>query len=160
MDVYFLRHGKAEKHADCDEDRALKSKGRETISCLGGKLRALKISPTHLYTSPYLRALQTAEILNESFAKPLPLEITPTLGCGTGTHKILDLLAPHAASDRIVLVGHMPDFAEITRDLLQISKAIAFETGSFVGLQWRPSQNLNCQAHLILELHPSQYAED
>lgn len=156
MEIYFLRHGKAEKHADCDENRILTPSGKDTISCLGRELDRRNIFPTHLYTSPYLRALQTAKILNKSFDQPLDLQVTKILSCGAHTKGILELLQAHDKKDRIVLVGHMPDFSEITQELLDLPKAIAFETGSFIGL--KISNIKKPTATLITQLHPSHYA--
>jgi len=158
MDVYFLRHGKAEKHADCDENRILTSEGEETIRRLGKVLQTLKISPTHLYTSPYLRAAQTADILNQGLTMPLEIKTKKRLRCGAHTAKILDLLVDHSENDRVILVGHMPDFAEITQTLLGLLKPMTFETGSLIGLNWKNHPGKNSKANLLLALHPSQYA--
>lgn len=158
MDVYFLRHGQAEKQADCDENRVLTSQGEETIRRLGAVLRSRQILPTHLYASPYERTVQTAEILNQSLPQPLDLTTKKRLRCGAKTTKILALLEKHKKEDCIILVGHMPDFAEITQALLHRPKPIGFEPGSLVGLHWASPSALNTKARLLLELHPSQYA--
>jgi len=74
MLVYLIRHGIAVDRADpnCppDTERPLTPKGvkRSRAAALG--LRALKVKPNAVLTSPWLRALQTAEIFCETLGYP------------------------------------------------------------------------------------------
>ena len=80
MRIYFARHGESEAnilrvHSNRDVPHPLTAKGREQTAALAQKLA--DISATRLFTSPILRAVQTAEIL--SGALDVPYEITDAL---------------------------------------------------------------------------------
>ncbi len=74
MQLYLIRHGIAVDREDpnCppDTERPLTPKGvkRSHAAALG--LRALDVKPGVVLTSPWLRALQTAEIFCEAFGYP------------------------------------------------------------------------------------------
>lgn len=67
MNLYLIRHGIAAERGlyaqDCD--RPLTDKGRDRTQQVGQRLRALGLRFDHLLTSPFLRAQQTAEILQD-----------------------------------------------------------------------------------------------
>ncbi len=66
MLVYLMRHGIAIDHDDpeCppDPERHLTPKGIEKTRTAAHGLRAMKVNPDLVLSSPYLRAMQTAEI--------------------------------------------------------------------------------------------------
>src|ERR1700683_1369750 len=74
LNVYLIRHGIAVDREDpnCppDTERPLTPKGikRSRAAALG--LLALKVKPDAVLTSPWLRALQTAELFCQTFGIP------------------------------------------------------------------------------------------
>ncbi len=72
MHLYLVRHGIAMDRDDpkCppDTERPLTPKGMKRTHAAALGLRALKIHPDAILTSPWLRALQTAEIFSEVLA--------------------------------------------------------------------------------------------
>src|SRR3972149_8828837 len=74
--IYLVRHGEA---LDDIEDRyggwsddPLTEKGRETAEQLAGKIIRLSPKPTKIYSSPFKRAFETAEIIGDKLGlKPV-----------------------------------------------------------------------------------------
>jgi phosphohistidine phosphatase len=69
MRVFLVRHGIAMDREDpkcpADADRPLTPKGMKRTHTAALGLRALKIRPEAMLTSPWLRSVQTAEIFSE-----------------------------------------------------------------------------------------------
>jgi probable phosphoglycerate mutase len=80
MRLYFVRHGESEANVLREVSNRgfvhpLTDRGREQAHALAHNLRTIPI--TRLFTSPLMRAVQTAEILAEAFA--VPYEVTDAL---------------------------------------------------------------------------------
>jgi phosphohistidine phosphatase len=114
--VWLLRHGEAEPHgAASDDERQLTERGREQSRSAGLALAALELTFQHVFTSPKVRAAETAALA------------CAALGCEPVVHEPLregfdvgELEALlHAAGEdrRIMLVGHEPDFSQVVHDL-------------------------------------------
>ena len=114
--LWFLRHGEAEPHdAAEDDDRALTERGREQSLAAGSALASLEIVFQLAFTSPKVRAVETAELACDHLGiEPMVHE---PLRQGFDADEALTLL--HAAGDdrRILLVGHEPDFSQVVHDL-------------------------------------------
>lgn len=112
MRLYFFRHGNAED-ADLaslsDFSRVLTSKGVERTKAAAATLKALDLKLTRLYSSPLVRAQQTAEIL----AKALDVPVTERdeIGPGFSLEAVAELIADFNDEDAIMFVGHEPDFS-------------------------------------------------
>src|SRR5581483_8354066 len=69
MRLYLMRHGIAidREDPDCppDPERFLTPKGIQRTRAAARGLRALRVKPAALLTSPYVRAVQTGEIVCE-----------------------------------------------------------------------------------------------
>jgi len=104
--LYLVRHARAAP-GDPDELRPLTPEGREEARRLAERLAGER--PDAVVTSPLLRARETAEVL----ARACGLEAVPDERLAPGA---TSLDARHAAAgrgERIVLVGHQPDFGRI-----------------------------------------------
>ena len=64
MELYFLRHGIAEDHSATgrDQDRRLTEEGREKLRRVLKRAAAAGVEPSLILSSPYKRAVETAEI--------------------------------------------------------------------------------------------------
>jgi phosphohistidine phosphatase len=65
MDLFLIRHAIAEERRAGlrDSDRELTNKGRERFKAMVKSLRRAGLQFDRVYHSPWLRALQTAELL-------------------------------------------------------------------------------------------------
>jgi phosphohistidine phosphatase len=113
--LWLLRHGEAVPHDDDDDARPLTDRGRAQSRAVGRALAALDI-PVHLcFTSPKVRALQTAELACEELGIE-PLE-HGRLRAGFEASDALELAAAAGGDQRVLVVGHEPDFSQVICDL-------------------------------------------
>jgi phosphohistidine phosphatase len=114
--LWLLRHGEAEPHdARPDAERRLTDRGREQSRIAGCALAALKIQVHLAFTSPKVRARDTAVLACE------PLGVEPidhaSLFAGFDVSDVLELLAAAGPDQRVLVVGHEPDFSQVVYDL-------------------------------------------
>ena len=115
FELVFFRHGIAADSAP-DSSRPLTEDGiRKTYSSAEG-LKKMAIPFDRVFTSPWLRASQTAKILSEVLMIPAPEEM-PELA---GDHTAAELLeALHNCQSRcFLLVGHQPLLGDAVATLL------------------------------------------
>jgi phosphohistidine phosphatase SixA len=109
MNFFILRHGQAEDYAASDAERKLTEVGRiQTRRIVQDQLSDLQ-AVTHLYSSPYVRAQQTAAIV----AEELKLEVTTvqTIVPEGGIKSLVQLLSETASESRgqlPLIVSHQP----------------------------------------------------
>jgi phosphohistidine phosphatase len=123
MTIYFLRHAEAEDLAESDFDRKLTPKGLQQAAKVGKFCAGHGLEPAVILSSPVTRARQTAEIVAETLGREVTIE--SWLACGMETSTLLARLAPHAASDSVLLVGHEPDFSTAIGELMGATEPAA-----------------------------------
>jgi phosphohistidine phosphatase len=115
--LWLLRHGEAEPYeakAD-DAERELTERGREQARVAGLALKALDLNFTAVYTSPKVRARDTALLACEALEEE-PI-VTPVLASDFTVADARDLLLGVEPDGRVLVVGHNPDFAQVVFDL-------------------------------------------
>jgi phosphohistidine phosphatase len=117
--LYLLRHadaGDPEAWSGPDEARPLSGKGEKQSRRLGKLLASVGFAPSVILSSPKLRAKQTAEIL----ADELGLEVTidERLALGLDAVAVEAILFDTGEPEEPVLVGHDPDFSELSAWLI------------------------------------------
>lgn len=122
MMVYFLRHAEAVPEARTDFDRELSEKGIEQAKAVGRFCADREILPEKIYTSPAIRAAQTAEIVG----KRLDIEViqAPFLTPGMTPERGFTGLQERAEHHACMLVGHEPDFSELIAGLIGLRMSI------------------------------------
>jgi phosphohistidine phosphatase len=110
IELYFFRHGIALERGDpgvtSDEARPLTDDGmRKTRNAAEG-LKRMAIAFDRIFTSPWLRATQTASILSEVLSLPAPRELPELAGDRTAA-ELIEALAHHHRKHNL-LVGHEP----------------------------------------------------
>lgn len=134
MRVLLMRHGEAvdSRAASSDYDRWLTDEGRRTVTTVGEMLSRMDLHYACVYTSPLVRAVQTAEILvamQPGFDGPLRVHRALSTEEGT-TAQALDPLDDAGEGDVIVMVGHMPKVGVLAAHLGRLAHAPAFSPGS------------------------------
>src|SRR4051794_23266108 len=114
--LWLLRHGDAEPHgARHDADRRLTDKGERQAKVAGLALAKLDAQFAATFTSPRVRARDTARLAAEPIgADPL---VHQPLSAGFDVEEALALLKGYGDDARILLVGHEPDFSQVVHDL-------------------------------------------
>jgi phosphohistidine phosphatase len=114
--LWLLRHGEAEPHdARPDADRRLTDRGREQSRVAGRALAALKVQVHLAFTSPKVRARETAVLACEALGIE-PIDHA-ALFAGFDVADALELLGAAGPDQRVLVVGHEPDFSQVVYDL-------------------------------------------
>jgi len=114
--LWLLRHGEAVPHdSKPDAERELTPRGRRQSEAAGIALAALNVEFAACYTSPKVRARETAELACE--ALNIEPEDAPVLADGFSRDDALELLLPHDAEARVLAVGHEPTFSQVVYDI-------------------------------------------
>jgi phosphohistidine phosphatase len=114
--LWFLRHGDAEPHgARPDFDRRLTEKGERQSKTAGAALKRLGVEFHIVFTSPRIRALDTAKLACESLGCE-PVVHEPLSG-GFDADDAIELVEGLDEDGCILVVGHEPDFTQTIRDL-------------------------------------------
>jgi phosphohistidine phosphatase len=112
MNLYILRHGIAVEHGaagyENDDERPLTGKGERKMWVIAEAIKALEISFDSIFSSPLVRARQTAEIVAEALKCVKRLELTDTLAPQESAKPLIQFLRDQGAMDDILLVGHEP----------------------------------------------------
>src|SRR5690242_12101675 len=108
--LWLLRHGEAVPHdSKPDDDRELTPRGRMQAELAGVALAKLGLEFAACYTSPKLRAVETAQLACGSLNIE-PVEAISIAG-RFSREDALELLLAHGDDDRILVVGHEPTFS-------------------------------------------------
>ena len=123
MDVFLIRHAEAidETLELRDPMRHLTAAGRAQATSLGDRLRWHDCTPTHIWTSPLVRAVQTAELVAIGLAATVSVEVQPALAPGESERTVLAAVQALAADACVLLVGHEPGISGIGALLVGIS---------------------------------------
>lgn len=134
MRVVLMRHGEAVdmRSAPTDALRWLTDAGRQSATSVGKALARLDLPYSCIYTSPLVRAVQTAEILAATHPRfDGPVEIHEALASEEGT--TAQALAPldHTSDgDVVVMVTHMPKVEILGAHLCQTQHFTSFRTAA------------------------------
>ena len=113
MLLHLLRHadaGDPEAWTAPDSLRPLSPKGRRQAKRLGDHLAAIGFTTEVIVTSPKVRAEQTADIVGERLG--VAVTVDDRLAGAFDIEALDELLTDAGNPERIVLVGHDPDFSE------------------------------------------------
>lgn len=98
-----MRHGEAERFQARDSDRALTRTGRAAVASKQPYMPVIDL----LWVSPYLRALQTADILVEQGLIVRRRQVEPRLLPDCPVEPLIDALQ-ESTLDHQLIVGHNP----------------------------------------------------
>ncbi len=136
MRLYLVRHAEAIERTGTfpDEKRYLTPEGRRFFRKTARSIRELGAAPDNIFSSPLIRAVQTAEILSEEMGFRGPLIVTDKLAPGFGRAGLKALLSMCAGAKEVALVGHEPDLGELVTSLLSLREPYPFKKGEAVAL--------------------------
>jgi phosphohistidine phosphatase len=130
--LWMLRHGEAVPHdSKPDADRELTPRGRRQADAAGAALAALNEEFSACYTSPKLRARETAELACAH------LNIDPVeesaLANGFSRVDALALLDAHGPDAKVLIIGHEPTFSQVVHDFT--GARVDFKKGGIAALR-------------------------
>jgi phosphohistidine phosphatase len=101
-----------------DRDRPLTEKGRKVQSDVSRFLRKRDLAPTRVLTSPWTRAVQTAEILVEVARVGQPPVLCEPLAGDPDLIRLQDCVGNQPPEAIVAMVGHSPWMEELASLLL------------------------------------------
>ena len=121
VQIYLLRHGIAEegKPGRPDSERALTGEGREKLRRVLERARAADCSPSLILSSPYRRALETADIAAEVLKCRNPMVQTRALIPEASPHESWEEIRMHRDEAAILLASHEPLMSSLAAYLLR-----------------------------------------
>ena len=130
--LWLLRHGEAVPHdSKPDQERELTARGERQALAAGAALARLGTEFSACYTSPKLRARQTAELACRSLG--IDPVVDESVGYGFDRGDGIALLRAHGDDARVLVVGHEPDFSQVVHDFT--GGRVDFKKGAVAALR-------------------------
>lgn len=141
MKIFIMRHGEAEIMASSDQQRPLTAHGQQQSLQQAHKLQQQGIRPQRVLVSPYLRAQQTFEQVNQAFNPPLSLETWQQLTPYGDEKLVADYLAvlKQQGIDCLLIISHLPLVGSIVSELCG-QNWVNFYTATIAEIQWDGTQ--------------------
>ena len=131
-ELYLVRHAIAAERGNewpDDSKRPLTDRGISRFKEGVKGLRKLDAAVDEIFTSPLVRAKQTAELLAAGLEGKPSVKVLDALAPGHTAAAVMTQLAKAAKRRRIALVGHEPDLGELAAHLIGASRALPFKKG-------------------------------
>ena len=131
-ELYLVRHAIAADRGEDwpdDDKRPLTQRGVPRFKeAVEGSLKRLRLDVID-FTSPLVRARQTAELLAAGLPGKAPVKVLDALAPGHSPSSVMAQLARNARRRRIALVGHEPALGELAAHLIGAGRALPFKKG-------------------------------
>ncbi len=138
MDLYVLRHAKAERAAPDGDDasRPLTQKGQRDARRLGRWMRDRGIALDLVATSALARAQETATLVLQGAGTPPPLQAWEELEPGGTVGGVLAQLAALGPDRTVLVVGHEPQLSALVSAVIgggriRLAKGALVKVGEF-----------------------------
>src|SRR5689334_9138628 len=128
-ELYLVRHAVAAERGDDwpdDTKRPLTATGVSRFRDVVKGLAWFDVGIDEIYTSPLVRARQTADLLSAGLSDKPPVRVLDELAPGHEPARVLDELAKRVKRRRVALVGHEPDLGELAAAILGAQRALPF----------------------------------
>jgi len=128
MQVHLLRHGTAEdiKPGGSDADRELTTAGRDEVNGAAECARRAKVAPTLILSSPFVRAVETAEIAAKVLEYRGVIVRTAALIPSASPQQVWGEIRSRQDEMQVLLAGHEPLLSHLASYLLS-SPALRIE---------------------------------
>jgi phosphohistidine phosphatase len=153
MKLYLVRHAVAIERSGTtpDASRYLTPQGRSAFRKIVRRVRKAGIAPEVIFTSPLLRAVQTAEILAERLKHEGPVVVASELSPGFDERALRSLLADAGGLAEAAFVGHEPDLGDLAATLLSLPGGFPLRKGAVVALEVEGSAKRGAGKFLWME---------
>jgi len=136
MRIYLVRHSEAVNRVPPmpDAARYLSARGRLSFREMARRFRDAGGLPTRILTSPFVRAVQTAEILSETVRYDGEIVLDPRLSPGFDVAELNAVLDGSPREREVAFVGHEPDLGAILTSMLSLPQGYAMRKGAIAAL--------------------------
>src|SRR5262245_10032874 len=131
-ELYIVRHAIAAERGDDwpdDDKRPLTEKGIVRFKDGLSGLRWLDVAIDEIFSSPLVRANQTAELLAAAISTKPSVKPLAALAPGQSPDEVMAQLSRVAKRRRIALVGHEPGLGELAAHLIGAKRPLEFRKG-------------------------------
>ena len=131
-ELYLVRHAiAAERGEDWPDDdkRPLTARGVSRFKEEVDGLKRIGVEVDEIFTSPLIRAKQTAALLADGLSGKPVVKVLDVLSPGHAPSSVMAQLARAARRRRIAIVGHEPDLGELAAHLIGAGRALPFKKG-------------------------------
>jgi phosphohistidine phosphatase len=131
-ELYLVRHAiAAERGSEWPDDtkRPLTERGINRFKEDVKGLRRLDVTVDEIFSSPLVRARQTADLLASGLDGKAPVKVLDALAPGHTSSSVMTQLARVAKRRRVAIVGHEPDLGELAAHLIGAGRALSFKKG-------------------------------
>ncbi|OAI45174.1 hypothetical protein AYO43_01845 [Nitrospira sp. SCGC AG-212-E16] len=121
MDCVLFRHGIAAERDEwegSDADRPLTERGAKRVAQAAAGLSRLDVQPTHVLSSPLVRAIETAKIAHRSLRIRTTMRIVDELLPDASPNRLLSILHDLPPESCVLCVGHEPHLGMVASVLL------------------------------------------
>ena len=111
MDCVLMRHGIAVERDEwegTDGDRPLTERGTKRVAEAAIGLSRLDVQPTHVFSSPLIRAIETANIVHSSLGVCPAMHVVDELLPDASPNRLLAILAKLPSESCVLCIGHEP----------------------------------------------------
>jgi phosphohistidine phosphatase len=129
MNCVLVRHGIAVEREEWegeDDERPLTERGAKRVSQVAAGLLWLEVNFTHIFSSPLVRALETADILQASLSIPSAIKRIDELLPDANPERLLAVLRDLPPECSAVCVGHEPHLGLAASVMLTGKPSTAF----------------------------------
>ena len=129
LDCVLLRHGIAVERDEWegpDADRPLTERGAKRVAQVAVGLKWLDVQPTHVLSSPLIRAIETAKIVHRSLRVRSAVHIVDDLLPDAPPDRLLSILHDLPPESCVLCVGHEPHLGMVASVTLAGKPSTAF----------------------------------
>lgn len=139
MKVFVMRHGEAEMMANSDKARQLTARGQKQANAQGIWLKSTALSFDKVLVSPYVRAKQTFEQVNQVFDNGLDhnSEVWDAITPYGNAELVSDYLATleDEGIQNVLIISHLPLVGEIVAELCG-KNPVSFYPATIAEIDW------------------------
>lgn len=148
MEIYIVRHGVA---ADLDNEiveegyRYLTVHGRNHCKIVAQKLKDMKIKFDAVFSSPLVRAVQTAELFSQTLKYEGEIKTAIELIGGHSFNRFMQFIRRNSHYNSIGIFGHAPDVNTFCLNLINANNndlQLNFKNASVCNISYDPKEEI------------------
>ncbi|MDP4945474.1 MAG: phosphohistidine phosphatase SixA [Alishewanella sp.] len=143
VNLVIMRHGEAQPYAADDSLRQLTPDGQNDVRQMALWLKTVYANLDYVWSSPYLRAQQTAELMLEQQPAECQFKLIPELVPDATAEAVkaqIDALLLAQPNAKLLLVSHMPLVSFLVESFTEPGQAPIFSTASLTCISYQPGQ--------------------
>ncbi len=145
MEIYLVRHAEALERREglAEEVRHLTAKGRKQAAKQARRLKKAKVRPDLIMTSPFVRAVQTAELLAAQIGKDAVVAAHGCLSIDVEPEEGIKMIRSSGKLKSIMLVGHEPHLSKLAAAMLGYEQVSPLHKGGCLAISWNSEKTDN-----------------